>query len=131
MKIESLTSMLLPVLFFFGPLIHSAIPASTGDRSANTQKILRFGAHVSEMGNLDPHFAAGSQDRAMADMVFNGLLRYQPGEAPKIEPDLAEQIPEFEMIGGQQVWTVKLRKGVLFLPSMSTVPSPCIPMRSW
>ena len=120
MKIESLTSMLLPVLFFFGPLIHSAIPASTGDRSANTQKILRFGVHVSEMGNLDPHFAAGSQDRALADMVFNGLLRYQPGEAPKIEPDLAEQIPEFEMIGGQQVWTVKLRKGVLFHPGPKT-----------
>lgn len=76
--------------------------------------MLRFGIHVSEMGKLDPHFAAGSQDRALADMVFNGLLRYQPGNAPTIEPDLAEQIPGFEMIGGRQVWTVKLRKGVLF-----------------
>jgi len=76
--------------------------------------MLRFGVHVSEMGKLDPHFAAGSQDRACADMVFNGLLRYQPGNAPKIEPDLAAEIPEFEMVGGKQVWTVKLRKGVMF-----------------
>ncbi len=37
-------------------------------------QVLRFGSHVSEMGKLDPHFAAGSQDRAVADMVFN--VRY-------------------------------------------------------
>ncbi|MCG8614692.1 MAG: ABC transporter substrate-binding protein [Desulfobacterales bacterium] len=76
--------------------------------------ILKFGLHVSAMGNLDPHFAAGSQDRAFADMVFNGLLRYQPGNAPKIEPDLAESMPEFRMEGGRQVWTVTLKKGVMF-----------------
>jgi len=66
------------------------------------------------MGKLDPHFAAGSQDRAFADMVFNGLLRYVPGNAPSIEPDLAREIPEFKLIGGKQVWTVLLRKGVMF-----------------
>jgi peptide/nickel transport system substrate-binding protein len=77
-------------------------------------KVLRFGIHVSAMGKMDPHFAAGSQDRALADMVFNGLLRYQPGNAPKIEPDLAESIPNFQIVGGRQIWTVKLRKGVLF-----------------
>lgn len=76
--------------------------------------ILRFGVHVSAMGTLDPHFAAGSQDRAFADMVFNGLLRYIPGNAPKIEPDLAARMPEFRMENGSQVWTVTLRKGVYF-----------------
>jgi len=116
MKTKVRTSTLLLVLFLLGPLVQSAMPASTDIRSDKTHGILRFGIHVSEMGNLDPHFAAGSQDRALADMVFNGLLRYQPGNAPKIEPDLAEQIPGFEMIGGQQVWTVKLRKGILFHP---------------
>jgi MarR-like DNA-binding transcriptional regulator SgrR of sgrS sRNA len=68
------------------PWRHSGIP---GQVHGNIRNILRFGVHVSEMGNLDPHFAAGSQDRALADMVFNGLLRYQPGGAPQIEPDLA------------------------------------------
>ncbi len=83
-------------------------------------KVMRFGVHVSAMGKLDPHFAAGSQDRAFADMVFNGLLRYQPGNAPRIEPDLAEDIPEFEMVDGKQIWTLKLRKGVLFHPGPDT-----------
>jgi peptide/nickel transport system substrate-binding protein len=120
MKIRLLASLLLIVAFFFGPLIHAAGPPSAEPGSGTSPDILRFGIHVSEMGSLDPHFAAGSQDRALADMVFNGLLRYQPGKAPKIEPDLAEQIPGFEMIGGQQVWTVKLRKGVLFHPGPQT-----------
>jgi peptide/nickel transport system substrate-binding protein len=120
MKTKVRTSMLLLVLLLFGPLIQSAIPSSTDIRSGKSHGILRFGVHVSGMGNLDPHFAAGSQDRALADMVFNGLLRYQPGNAPKIEPDLAEKIPGFEMIGGQQVWTVNLRKGILFHPGPQT-----------
>ena len=120
MKTPLLTLMLLPVLLFFGPLAPTVSAASTDVSSHRTPVMLRFGIHVSEMGSLDPHFAAGSQDRALADMVFNGLLRYQPGNAPKIEPDLALQIPGFEMIGGQQVWTVKLRKGVMFHPGPQT-----------
>lgn len=89
--------------------------AASGDPPASvSMNRLRFGVHVSAMGKLDPHFAAGSQDRALADMVFNGLLRYQPGNAPHIEPDLAEQIPHFEMADGRQVWTIKLRQGVMF-----------------
>ena len=76
--------------------------------------VLRFGMPVTDVGRLDPHLAAGSQDRALADMVFNGLLRYAPGDAPKLEPDLAADIPLFEMVGGRQVWTVHLRRGVMF-----------------
>ena len=82
--------------------------------------VLRFGMHVSEMGKMDPHFAAGSQSRVLADMVFNGLLRYQPGNAPTIEPDLAESMPEFKMAGGRQNWTFHLRKGVMFHPGPLT-----------
>ena len=84
------------------------------------EKVLRFGIHVSEMGKMDPHFAAGSQSRVLADMVFNGLLRYQPGMAPTIEPDLAESMPEFIMAEGRQIWTVNLRKGVMFHPGPLT-----------
>lgn len=78
---------------------------------------VKMGLHVSGMGNLDPHLAAGSQDRAFADMVFNGLLRYVPGEAPLVEPDLALAMPQFEMKEGRQVWTISLRKGVMFHPA--------------
>lgn len=114
MKLSLLTSQVWPVLLVFGLLGYGAGPVSAGHPLSGTGNILRFGVHVSEMGSLDPHFAAGSQDRALADMVFNGLLRYQPGNAPKIEPDLAESIPGFEMIGGRQVWTIHLRRGVWF-----------------
>ncbi len=86
-----------------------------GDHSSANQ-VLRFGLHVSEMGTLDPHFAAGSQDRVAADMIFNGLLRYQPGNTPRIERDLAKAIPDFEIIDGKQIWMFELRKGVLFHP---------------
>ncbi len=82
--------------------------------ASQTDNILRLGIHVSSMGKLDPHFAAGSQDRIFADMTFNGLLRYIPGEAPKMEPDLAASMPKFRMEKGKQVWTITLRRGVFF-----------------
>jgi peptide/nickel transport system substrate-binding protein len=102
--------------------------ASIEDAAVNLQttadpienKVLRFGVHVSEMGKMDPHFAAGSQSRALADMVFNGLLRYQPGMAPAIEPDLAASMPEFKMAEGRQIWTFHLRQGVMFHPGPLT-----------
>jgi len=81
---------------------------------------LHLAVYVSDMGTMDPHFASGSPDRMVADMIFNGLLRYKPGEAPIIEPDLAVSIPEPEMVGGRQVWTFRLRKGVMFHPGPST-----------
>jgi len=89
---------------------------------AASTNILHFGVHVSAMGTLDPHFAAGSQDRALADMLFNGLLRYRPGDAPHIEADLAEAIPDFKMVGGRQVWTFRLRRGVMFHAGPATEP---------
>lgn len=89
------------------------IGASAQAENTENEKILKLGVHVSGMGNLDPHFAAGSQDRTFADMVFNGLFRYVPGQAPQIEPDLAEGMPEFEIVDNQQIWTVSLKKGVM------------------
>jgi len=82
---------------------------------------LRFAAHVSGMGQMDPHHAAGSQDRTFADMVFNGLLRYKPGNAPIIEPDLAAEMPILKIENGHQTWIVKLRKGVMFHPGPKTL----------
>ncbi len=76
--------------------------------------VLDFALHVTKMGKTDPHFAAGSQDRTFADLVFNGLLRYVPGGAPKIESDLAVGMPVLSTVNGKQTWTVTLRKGVMF-----------------
>jgi len=87
-----------------------------GTERTSADQVLRFGMHVSGMGTLDPHFAAMAQDRAAADMIFNGLLRYQPGNAPRIEPDLAKAIPDFKIVNGKQIWKIELRQGVLFHP---------------
>ena len=114
MKVRTLALRLLSPVLHIILLFFALSLAAASAASGKPLNILRFGVHVSEMGSLDPHFAAGSQDRALADMVFNGLLRYQPGNAPVIEPDLAERIPDFVMEGGRQAWTVKLRKGVWF-----------------
>lgn len=54
-------------------------------------------------------------------MVFNGLVRYQPGNSAVIEPDLATEIPEPEMTAdGKQTWTFQLRQGVMCHPGPQT-----------
>ena len=103
------------IILFLSALISlSFFKPHAGSAEAPNDRILKFGIHVSAMGKLDPHFAAGSQDRAFADMVFNGLLRYKPGNSPKIEPDLAQKIPEFKLFRGKQIWTIHLRRNVMF-----------------
>lgn len=96
--------------------------AESGTAAAEKTRpqVLRLGMHVSGIGKLDPHFATGSVDRAIVDMVFNGLLRYVPGRAPQIEADLVECIPVPEIQNSRQVWTFKLRRGVMFHPGPQT-----------
>ncbi|OQY44563.1 MAG: hypothetical protein B6242_12430 [Anaerolineaceae bacterium 4572_78] len=82
--------------------------------------VLRYGTEFADWGTGDPHLAAAYQDRIVVDMIFNGLIRYEPGNAPAIEPDLAESIPNPEIVGGKQVWTFRLRKGIMCHPSPQT-----------
>jgi peptide/nickel transport system substrate-binding protein len=83
--------------------------APTPGRAAG---ILRFGQNAADIGSLDPHFATGTQDRSLVDMVFNGLVRYKPGDGSVFEPDLATSLPAPKTEGGKQTWTFQLRKGV-------------------
>ncbi len=83
---------------------------------------LRIAIGASEAGTLDPHFASGFQERAVVDMIFNGLLRYKPGNVSVIEPDLAENMPDVEIYNGLQAWIFKLKKGVMFQAGPSTDP---------
>ena len=81
---------------------------------------LRLAANAADLQFLDPHFASGTQDRTVVDMVFNGLVRYVPGNYPEIEPDLATAIPEPVMEGDKQVWTFTLREDAMCHPSSAT-----------
>jgi peptide/nickel transport system substrate-binding protein len=80
------------------------------------KQLLRISLDASDLGGLDPHYAGGTHDRILHDMIYNGLLRYAPGEFPNIEPDLAIELPEQEIVDGKQVWTFHLRKGVMTHP---------------
>lgn len=79
--------------------------------------ILRYADKAADLGTMDPHFAAATNDRNLVDMIFNALVRYKPGDGTQFEPDLAEAIPDPEIVDGKQVWTFKLRQGVMCHPS--------------
>jgi hypothetical protein len=93
------------------------LPAESSEKATETflnTGVLRFGIHTSGIGNFDPDYAKGSEDYTYADMVFNSLLRYVPGDSSRLEPDIAVKIPEFEIKNGKQIWTIQLRRGYFF-----------------
>lgn len=81
--------------------------------------ILRFGQNAADMSSLDPHFSTTTEGRALMDMIFNGLVRYKPGDGSfeYMEPDLAAELPTQEVVDGKQVWTFTLRQGVMCHPA--------------
>ncbi len=99
-----------------GILAVCALVLQAGTAGAQSPQVLRFAVHTSGLSHLDPHFAKGSQDFTYADMVFNSLVRYVPGNLSRLEPDIAESIPEFYIKNGRQIWTIKLKKGIFFHP---------------
>ena len=79
------------------------------------EQILRIGFDATDLRTLDPHFAAANVDRAIVDMIFNGLVRFRPGDIQMkfLEADLAEK---WEVSKDGTNWTFHLRKGVMFHP---------------
>ncbi len=98
-------------IFFLLPVSAQPLMNQGGEGKKN---ILRYALHSSKMGSLDPDFAKGSQSHTYADMVFNALWRYAPGDSRYMEPDLAAEMPGFQIVNGRQVWTVHLRPNVFF-----------------
>jgi peptide/nickel transport system substrate-binding protein len=96
-------------------------PAATGTATSTASRsggILRIGQAAADIGTADPHYASGTQDRALVDMVYNGLVRFKPGDATSFEPDLATSLPgPITDAQGKQTWTFFLRKGVMCHPS--------------
>jgi len=77
------------------------------------EKVLTIAFDAADLKTLDPHFAAATMDRAVVDMIFNGLVRYKPGDITVFEPDLAER---WEVSEDGLVWTFHLRQGVMCHP---------------
>lgn len=77
------------------------------------EQVLQIAFNVGDCASLDPHYATTTVDRATVDMVFNGLVRYPPGNQVNIEPDLATS---WEVSKDGKIWTFHLKKGVFFHP---------------
>jgi peptide/nickel transport system substrate-binding protein len=78
-------------------------------------QVLRMACKYGDAKSLDAHRATGSQDRLVVALLFNGLVRYEPGNlsVDAIIPDLATTIPAPKILpNGKQQWIFKLRKGV-------------------
>ena len=99
----SILSIVLLALAAIGPL--SGTVSAQDDRP-----VLVHATNAGDKATFDPHLASGTQDRTVVDMIFNGLLRFKPGDASVIEPDLALEVPEpVAEADGTQSWTFKLR----------------------
>ena len=115
--IPALLLVLLAACAPLEPIANAPLPPSP-DNQARRGGILRIAQNAADVGSLDPHFGSGIQDRALVDMVFNGLLRFKPGDATAFEPDLATTLPgPTTNSEGHQTWTFFLRHGVMCHPS--------------
>lgn len=89
--------------------------------NAQDPSVLRLGTNAADIFNLDPHFASATADRTIVDMVYNGLVRFTPGDAASFEPDIATELPASQdQADGSQVWSFTLRDDVMCHPSAST-----------
>ena len=95
-------------------LLIAGLPAGfVGAADLAKDQVLNIAFDAGDLKSLDPHRAAATADRAIVDMMFNGLVRYPPGNQVKLEPDIAES---WTVSPDKKVWTFKLRKGVFFHP---------------
>ncbi|MHB9098029.1 MAG: ABC transporter substrate-binding protein [Syntrophales bacterium] len=97
-------------------LLFAAVPTILMLNAAQAEaQILRSACKFGEAKTFDPHMATGSPDRIVVEMIFNGLLRYKPGNMTTegIEPDLAKTMPVQKILSnGRQEWMITLNSGV-------------------
>src|SRR4029079_13191100 len=86
-SIEMTRGRTLAVLVGAIMLVSSALAGLAGHVSAqesSERPTLRFGVNAADLATLDPHFASGTQDRTVVDMIFNGLVRFKPGNSAEM-----------------------------------------------
>ena len=106
MKRSRTISFLAVAMLVFASLGAFLAPA----RAQDDRPILIHATNAGDKATFDPHLASGTQDRTLVDMVFNGLVRFAPGDGSMFEPDLATAIPEpVSEADGTQTWTFTIR----------------------
>jgi peptide/nickel transport system substrate-binding protein len=95
-----------------GGISAAVLPSVAAAQDGGT--VLRLGTNAADIANLDPHQASGTQDRTIVDMVFNGLIRFTPGDSSSFEADIATEMPTVtDNEDGTQTWTFTLRDDVM------------------
>lgn len=87
-----------------------------GEVSLEDRRVLRVGGFAADIGLLDPQFANAGMDRQIMKPMFEGLVRYVPGDVTAgFEPAIAEEVPEAPEPNddGTQTWTFNIRQGVM------------------
>lgn len=94
-------------------LIGGALAIFAPCYTAAAPRILTMAGSGSDVGQLDPHVSASSQDKILFSMMFNGLVRFAPGtvDLQRIEPDLASS---WQRSSDGLRWRFALRTGVKF-----------------
>lgn len=94
-------------------LVLALVPAAASAANLAEKQVLKIAFDAADAKSLDPHRATTTVDRSTVDPIFNGLVRYPPGDQVNVEPDLAKS---WEISPDLKTWTFHLRKGVLFHP---------------
>src|SRR5690625_2797708 len=81
--------------------------------AAEDTNVIEVAYDASDLGTANPHLAAGTQDRSLVDLIFNGLVRYTPGDISVLEPDIADS---WDVSEDGLRWTFELREDVMCHP---------------
>ncbi|MEJ7900358.1 MAG: hypothetical protein WKF63_00815, partial [Thermomicrobiales bacterium] len=109
----SIFATIMMVLTAFGGIVSQA--------GAQDRLVLRLGTNAADIQTLDPHYSSATGDRTIVDMVFNGLVRFTPGDSSTFEADLATEMPvATENADGTQTWAFTLRDDVQCHATAST-----------
>jgi peptide/nickel transport system substrate-binding protein len=73
----------------------------------------QFGINVRDTQTFEPTNISATADKFIADLIFNALVRYPPGDQVYAEGDLAKS---WEVSKDGKEWTFYLREGVFFHP---------------
>lgn len=83
-----------------------------GHEELAEEQVLTFATEGRDIGSIDPHFATAFPEYALVEALFNGLVRFPPGESVNIEDIEADLARDWESNEDSSVWTFYLREGV-------------------
>lgn len=103
----------LPAIFLAVALLGLTLGQAGAAEQLAESQVLNIAFDAGDAKTMDPHRAASTVDRSTVDPIFNGLVRYPPGNQVEVEPDLATS---WDVSDSGRIWTFHLRQGVFFHP---------------